>query len=93
MCKNKGKHCTNIVDVITLVLLTPRTSDMVAADAVTPIKVLHQLLTLAAAMTPMKGLHELVTFEDAMTPVKGLHELVTLAFISVTYFCFSIVKK
>ena len=61
MCKNKGKHCTNIVDVITLVLLTPRTSDVATADAMTPVKVLHQLVTLADAMTPMKGLHKLVT--------------------------------
>ena len=80
MCKDKGKHCTNIVEVINLVLLTPRTSDMAAADAMTPMQVLHQLVTLA----------------DAMTPMKGLHELVTLAFISMTYFFFSkqdIVKK
>ena len=88
MCKNKGKHCTNVVYVITLVLLSPRTSDVAAADAMTLIKVLHQLLTFADAMSPIKGLHELVTFEDAMSPVKGLHELVTLAFISVTSFCF-----
>ena len=72
MCKNKGKHCTNVVDVITLVLLSPRTSDVTAANAMTLVKVLHQLLT----------------FADAMSPVKGLHELVTLAFISVTFFCF-----
>ena len=72
VCKNKSKHCTNVVDIITLVLLFPRTSDVVAADAMTLITVLHQLLT----------------FADAMSPMKGLHELVTLTFISVTYFCF-----
>ena len=88
MCKNKGKHYTNIVDIITLVLLSPRTSDVTTADAMTLIKVLHQLLTFADAMSPMKGLHKLVTFEDAMSPMKGLHKLVTLTFISVTYFCF-----
>ena len=92
MCKNKGKHCTNIVHIITLVLLSPKTSDVVAADAMTLGTVLHQLLTFADAMSPMsqavKWLHKLVTFLDAMTPVKGLHELVTLAFISVTYFSF-----
>ena len=83
MCKNKGKHCTNVVDVITLVPLNPRTSDMTAADAMTPKKVLHQLVTLADAMTPMKVLHQLVTLTDAMSPVKVLYQLVTLAFISV----------
>ena len=88
MCKNKGKHCTNVVDVITLVLLSPRTSDVTTANAMTLVKVLHQLLTFADAISPMKGLHKLVTFEDAMTPMKGLHELVILAFFSVTYFCF-----
>ena len=45
---------------------------MATADAVTLVKVLHQLLT----------------FADAISPVKGLHKLVTLTFISVTYFCF-----
>ena len=72
MCKNKGKHRVNVVDVITLVLLSLRTSDMATADTMTFVTVLHQLLT----------------FADAMSPMKGLHELVTLAFISVTYFCF-----
>ena len=72
MCKNKGKYCTNFVDIITLVLLSPRTSDVAAADVMTLIKVLHQLLT----------------FADAISPMKGLHKLVTLVFISVTYFCF-----
>ena len=71
---NKGKHCTNVVDIITLVLLSLRTSDMATADAMTLITVLHQLLT----------------FADTTSPVKGLHELVTLAFISVTYFCLEI---
>ena len=71
MCKNKGKHCTNVVDIITLVLLSLRTSDVAAADAMTLVKVLHQLFT----------------FADAMSPVKGLLKLVTLAFISVTHFC------
>ena len=85
MYKNKGKHCTNIVDIITLVLLILRTSDVAAADPMTPVKVLHQLLTLADVMTPMKELHKLFTFANAMTPLKGLHKLVTLAFISVTY--------
>ena len=80
MCKNKGKHCTNIVYIITLVLLSPRTSDVAAADAITLVKVLHQLLTF--------GLHNLVTFEDAMHPIRGLHEFVTLVFISVTFSCF-----
>ena len=82
--------CTNvtIVDIITLVLLSPRTSDMATADAMTLVKVLHQLLAFADAMSPMKGLHKLVTFEDAISPLKGLHKLVTLAFNSVTYFCF-----
>ena len=88
MCKNKGKHCTNVVDIITLVLLSPRTSDVATANAMTLVKVLHQLLTFADAMSPVKGLHKLVTFEDAITPVKGLHKLVTLAFSSVTYFYF-----
>ena len=88
MCKNKGKHCTNVVDVITLVLLSPRTSDVAAAYAMTLIKLLHQLLIFADAMSPMKGLHKLVTFDYAMNLVKGLHELFTLTFISVTYFCF-----
>ena len=88
MCKNKGKHCTNIVDIITLVQLSPRTSDMTAADAMTLVTVLYQLLTFVDVMSPVKALHELVTFEDAITPMKGLHELVTLAFSSVTYFCF-----
>ena len=79
-----------IVDVITLVPLSPRTSDVATADAMTLIKVLHQILTFTDAMNPVKVLHKLVTFEDAITPVKGLHELVTLslAFSSVTYFCF-----
>ena len=72
MCKNKGKHCTNILGIITLVLLSLRTSDVATADVMTLITVLHKL----------------VTFADAMTPMKGLHKLVTLAFISVTYFCF-----
>ena len=72
MCKNKCKCCTNIVDVITLVLLSHRTSDVAAADVMTLIKVLHQLLT----------------FADAISPMKGLHKLVTLVFIFVTYFCF-----
>ena len=72
MCKNKGKCCTNVVYVITLVLLSPRTSDMATADEMTLIKVLHQLLT----------------FADVMIPIKGLHKLVILAFISVTFFCF-----
>ena len=53
-------------------LLSPRTSDVAAADAMTLITVLHQLLT----------------FADAMIPIKGLHELVTLAFISATFSCF-----
>ena len=75
------------VDIITLVLLTPRISDMATADVMTPIKVLHQLLTFVDAMSPVKGLDKLVTFEDAISPVKGLHKLVILAFISVTYFC------
>ena len=88
MCKNKGKHNTNVAHVIILVLLSTKTSDMVAADAMTLGTVLHQLLRFADAMSPVKGLHKLVTFLDAMTPVKGLQELVTLAFISVTYFCF-----
>ena len=47
MCKNKGKHCTNVADIITLVPLSPRTSDVAAADAMTTVKVLHQLVTLA----------------------------------------------
>ena len=72
MCKNKGKHCTNVVDIITLVQLSLRTSDVATADEMTLVTVLHQLLT----------------FADAMSPVKGLHEFVTLTFISVTYFCF-----
>ena len=88
MYKNIGKHCTNVVYIITLVLLSPRTSDVVAADAMTLIKVLHQLLTFGDAMISVKGLHELVTFEDAMHPIRGLNELVTLAFISVTFSCF-----
>ena len=88
MCKNKGKHCTNVLHVITLVILFPRTSDVAAADAMTLGTVSHQLLTFADAMSPVKGLHELVIFEDTMSLVKGLHELVTLAFISVTFFCF-----
>ena len=75
MCKNKGKHCTNVVYIITLVLLSPRTSDMAAADAMTLIKVLHQLLTFADAKIPIKGLHKLVRFEDAMYPVKGYMNL------------------
>ena len=87
MCKNKGKH-TNVVYIITLVLLSPRTSDVATADAMALVKVLHQLLTFGDAMIPVKGLHELVTFEDAMHPIEGLHELVTLAFISVTFSCF-----
>ena len=53
-------------------LLSRRTSDLAAADGMTLITVLHQLLT----------------FANAMSPVKGLHKLVTLTFISVTYFCF-----
>ena len=69
-------------------LLSPRTSDMAAADAMNLVKVLHQLLTFADAMSPMKGLHKLVTFDNAMSLMKELHELFTLAFISVTYFCF-----
>ena len=56
---NKGKCCKNVVYVITLVLLSPRTSDMATADAMT-LKLLHQLLTFADAMIPIKGLHELV---------------------------------
>ena len=48
----------------------------------------NQFVVAADAMTLVKVLHQLVTFPDAMSPVKGLHELVTLAFISVTYFCF-----
>ena len=65
---------------------------MAPADAMTLIKVLHQLLTFANSMSPVKALHELVTFEDAITPMKGLHKLVTLSlvFSSVTYFCFEI---
>ena len=59
-------------------LLSPRTSDMATADAMTLIKVLHQLLTFADAMLQ----------RVMQSPMKGLHELVTLAFISVTYFCF-----
>ena len=47
VCKNKGKYCTNIVDIITLVPLSLRTSDMAVADTMTPVKVLHQLVTLA----------------------------------------------
>ena len=65
--QEQRKQCTNVVDIITLVPLGPRTSDMATADAMTPVKVLHQLVTLA----------------DTMTPVKVLHQLVTLAFISV----------
>ena len=75
MCKNKGKHCTNIVYVITLVLLSPRTSDVATADAMTLVKVLHQLLIFADTMIPIKGLHELVRFEDAVHPVKGYTNL------------------
>ena len=56
---------------------------MTAADAMTPKKVLHQLVTLADAMTPMKVLHQPVTLADAMSPLKVLYQLVTLAFISV----------
>ena len=88
MCKDKGKHCKNVVDIITLVLLSPRTSDVAAADAMTLVRVLHQLLTFADAMSPIKGLHKVVTFEDAISPLKRLHKLVTLAFISVTFFWF-----
>ena len=61
---------------------------MATADAMTLVKVLHQLLTFTDAMSPVKGLHELVTFDNAMSVMKGLHELFTLTFISVTYFCF-----
>ena len=53
MCKNKGKHYTDVVDIITLVPLSPRTSDVAVA--------VHQLVTLADAMTPVKVLHQLVT--------------------------------
>ena len=59
---NKGKHCTNVVDIITLVLLSLRTSDMATADAMTLITVLHKLFTFTDAMSPMKGLHKLVIF-------------------------------
>ena len=69
--QKQGKSCTNIVDIITLVLLSPRTSDVATADAMTLVKVFHQLLTFADAMSPMKGLHKLVTFEDTMSLVKG----------------------
>ena len=79
MCKNKGKHCTDVVRHHQLNDTVTRTSDVAAADAMTPVKVLHQLVTFANAMTPKKGLHELVTFADAMTPMKGLHKLVTFA--------------
>ena len=71
MYNNKGKCCTN-VDIITLVLLFPRTSNMVTADAMTLVKVLHQLVTFPDAMSPVKGSHKFVTFEDAISPVKGL---------------------
>ena len=61
---------------------------MATADAMTLVKVLHQLLTFADAMSPVKGLHKAVTIEHAISPLKELHEPVTLAFISVTYLCF-----
>ena len=75
VCNNKGKHCTNIVYIITLVLLSPRTSDLATADAMTLVKELHQLLTFADTMIPIKGLHKLVRFEDAVHPVKGYTNL------------------
>ena len=84
--QEQRQTCTNIVYIITLVLLSPRTSDMATAEAMT--HVLDQLLTFADAMSSVKGLHELATFEDAMSPVKGLHKIVTLVFISVTFLCF-----
>ena len=58
----QSKHCTNVVDIITLVLLSLRTSDMATTDAMTLITVLHKLLTFADAMSPVKGLHKLVIF-------------------------------
>ena len=47
MCNKTGKHCANVVSHHQFSDINPRTSDVIADDAMTPVKVLQQLFTLA----------------------------------------------